>query len=159
MKQIKKILATTDLSDLARHGLRIAFETARDRSAEVIIYHVISYEDGEFPVHHGAEEWVQTAGADEQLKELIDDRRHKLEQYLNESFPHALSNLKIRLEVEVGLPDKMIVEKAAAEAVDLIVMSTHGRSGLRRFLIGSVTEKVLRQAACPVLSVPPSENS
>lgn len=68
-----------------------------------------------------------------------------------------LSGLKIREEVEIGIPAEKIVEKAAAEGVDMIMMSTHGRSGLRHFLIGSVTERVVRLAACPVLSVRPSE--
>jgi len=49
----------------------------------------------------------------------------------------------------------MIVEKAIVEKADIIVMSTRGKSGLSRILIGSVTEKVVGRAPCPVLSVPP----
>jgi len=61
----------------------------------------------------------------------------------------------VRQEVGIGTPYKAIVDAAVAEGVDLIVMSTHGRTGLAHMLIGSVTERVLRRAPCPVLAVPP----
>jgi nucleotide-binding universal stress UspA family protein len=59
------------------------------------------------------------------------------------------------VEVAIGQPARTIVDRAAALSVDLIVMGTHGASGFEHLLIGSVTEKVLRKAACPVLTVPP----
>jgi nucleotide-binding universal stress UspA family protein len=80
-----------------------------------------------------------------------------VDRYLNDNFSDVLSGLKVREEVEIGTPAEKIVEKAAAEGVDMIIMCTHGRSGVRHFLIGSVTERVVRLAACPVLSVRPSE--
>jgi len=63
------------------------------------------------------------------------------------------------VEVGVGVAYQRIVEKSAAEGVDLIVMSTHGRTGFLHVLIGSVTEKVVRMAACPVLSVRPAKEA
>ncbi len=157
MKQIKKILAPTDLSNLARPGIRFALETAQACGAEVIVYHVISYEDAEFPVHHGAEQWVASGESSEEIQELIQKRKRDVDRYLIENFSDALSGLKIRQEVGIGIPYKMIVEKAAVEEVDMIMMSTHGRSGLRHLLIGSVTENVVRLAACPVLSIRPTD--
>ena len=158
MKQIKKILAPTDLSTLARDGIRFAIETAQTCGAEVLVYHVISYEDKEFPVHHGAEQWTASGESSEEIiQELILKRKQGLDRYLIENFSAALSGLKIRQEVEIGIPYKMIVEKAASEGVDVIMMSTHGRRGLRHLLIGSVTEQVVRSASCPVLSVRPSD--
>ena len=158
MKLLKKILAPTDLSTLARDGIRLALETAQGCGAEVIVYHVISYVDAEFDVHHGAAQWVASGESSEEIQELIQKRKRELDRYLIENFSDALSGLKIRQEVEIGIPDEKIVEKAAAEGVDMIIMSTHGRTGLRHFMIGSVTERVVRLAACPVLSVRPSGN-
>jgi nucleotide-binding universal stress UspA family protein len=57
----------------------------------------------------------------------------------------------------MGAPDKNIVERAQADKVDLIVISTHGRTGLLHMLLGSVTERVVRTAPCPVVSIHPSQ--
>ncbi|MQA30814.1 MAG: hypothetical protein GEU82_13445 [Luteitalea sp.] len=59
------------------------------------------------------------------------------------------------LAAEAGDPSRTIVDQAVAIPADLVVMGTHGRSGFERFMIGSVAEKVLRRAPCPVLAVPP----
>jgi nucleotide-binding universal stress UspA family protein len=56
--------------------------------------------------------------------------------------------------VEMGEPDNLIVNWANDNSIDVIVISTHGRSGLPRMILGSVTEKVLRKARCPVLAIP-----
>ena len=66
----------------------------------------------------------------------------------------AASAGNVRQEVGVGTPYKRIVEKAQQEGIDMIVMSTHGRTGLAHMLIGSVTERVLRRAPCPIIAVP-----
>lgn len=55
------------------------------------------------------------------------------------------------MQFEFGTPQKNIVEKAAEEGVDMIVMSTHGRTGLNHIIMGSVAEKVVARATCPVL--------
>ena len=57
--------------------------------------------------------------------------------------------------VESGYPVRHILARAAALPADLVVMGTHGRSGFERLVLGSVTEKVLRKAPCPVMAVPP----
>ncbi|HEY7322112.1 MAG TPA: universal stress protein [Candidatus Binatia bacterium] len=155
MKQMKKILAPTDLSISARAGIRFAMDTAHGCGAEIIIYHVISYEDEAFPVHHGAAQWVASDRSSAEIQELIAKRKGELHNYVIENFSDALSGLKLHEDVDIGIPAEKIVEKAATEGVDMIVISTHGRSGLRRLVIGSVTEKVVRLAACPVLSLRP----
>ena len=67
----------------------------------------------------------------------------------------ALAGPDADVAVQTGDPSRVIVEQAVAKAVDLIVMGTHGRSGFDRLLSGSVAEKVLRRASCPVLTIPP----
>jgi nucleotide-binding universal stress UspA family protein len=64
--------------------------------------------------------------------------------------------LHVAWKTEIGAAVDVIVEAARAEQVDTIVMSTHGRSGLTRWLLGSVTQKVLAAAPCPVYVIPPS---
>lgn len=66
----------------------------------------------------------------------------------------ANPNLEVETRVEIGDPASVIVEFAKKLHVDAVVMSTHGRSGLRSWLFGSVTQKVLASAACPILVVP-----
>jgi len=158
MKQTKKILAPTDLSDLSQAGVRVALEMAADRGAEVVVYNVLGYE--ETRLVPALEDWAPVDPAViPRVEEIVADRKVQLRKYLEENFADLLSKVKVRCEVEVGLAYQRIVEKAAAEKVDLIVMSTHGRTGFLHVLIGSVTEKVVRMAACPVLSVHPAKET
>jgi nucleotide-binding universal stress UspA family protein len=69
--------------------------------------------------------------------------------------PVVPSDQPVAVEVSEGRPVDQILERARALTADLIVMGTHGRSGFERLFIGSVAEKVLRKASCPVLTVPP----
>ena len=148
MNKIKKILAPTDLSELSKVGLRPALEMAESQGAEVIVYHVV----GLF------EEWLARHNEFSSVAQLIEKREQMLARFLKKSFADLLSQVSVREEVEGGVPYKMIVEKAGEEAVDIIVMSTHGWSGLSHMFIGSVTEKVVARATCPVLSIrPPKE--
>ncbi|HYY73021.1 MAG TPA: universal stress protein [Candidatus Bathyarchaeia archaeon] len=157
MEKIRTILAPVDLSSLSEEGVRCALQIARWQGAEVIVYNVITVEETPFP--QGDEEWVAGQAEHPRVKKTIDERKGLLARFVDEKFAHALQEIKIRQEVEIGTPYKKIVEKAAHEGVDIIVMSTHGRTGLMHMLIGSVTEKVVRRAPCPVLSVPPPEKS
>ena len=145
MGNIKKILAPTDFSELSQVGVRYALEMAKSLAAEVIVYHVIGV----------TEEWLASHDDFFSLKELLAERKRDLSDFLRENFADIISQVTIHREVEVGVPYKMIVEKAK-ERADIIVMSTHGKSGLPRMIIGSVTEKVVRWSPCPVLSVRPA---
>lgn len=145
MESIKRILAPTDFSELSQAGVRYALEMAKSLGAEVIVYHVIGV----------AEEWLASHDDFYSVKELVEEQKGVMDDLLRENFTDILCQVTIRAEVEVGVPHKMIVEKAIVEKADIIVMSTRGKSGLSRILIGSVTEKVVGRAPCPVLSVPP----
>jgi nucleotide-binding universal stress UspA family protein len=153
--QIRKILAPVDLSNLSKLGLRYALEIAQSQQAEVVVYNILTVEETPFP--QGAEEWVAKQTELPKVKRTLDRRRKQLERFLADEFD--VQNHKVRLEVEIGTPYKKIVEKAQREGVDMIVMSTHGRTGVMHMLIGSVTERVVRRAPCPVLSVPPPQQS
>src|SRR5918999_5298115 len=152
MTKIKKILAPADMSSLCILGIRFALELAQWQQSEVVIYNVLTVEETPFP--QGTEEWVSQQTELPKLKKSLEGRRKLLDHFISEKFPDLIANAKVRQEVEIGTPYKRIVEKAEAEGTDMIVMSTHGRTGLAHMLIGSVTERVLRRAPCPVLAVP-----
>ena len=149
MEQKKKILVPTDLSELSKVGVRAALEMAAAQGGEVVVLHVIGYTE----VHVHDEAFYT-----ESLAALVLKERHKLlEEFVSRNFVDLPPRVTIRREVQVGVPYKRIVEKASTEGADLIIMSTHGRTGLSHVLIGSVTEKVVQHASCPVLSIRPHE--
>jgi nucleotide-binding universal stress UspA family protein len=152
MEAINKILAPTDLSDSSKAGVRYALEMAASVGAEVILYYVAPYED-EFAYPLGLGEAATAYVPGPKFEEYMRQRRQALDVFLNENFSGLPPGLKILMETDVGTAHEQIVEKAEQANIDLIVMSTHGRTGLGHILIGSVTEYVVRQAKCPVLSI------
>jgi nucleotide-binding universal stress UspA family protein len=143
MESVKKILAPTDLSDLSCAGLRYALEMGRSRGAEVIVYHVIDLGD-----HRIGREYSGP------VREMLERHRRMLDKFLWEKFPDEMNLTKVRQVVEFGGTIDNIVAKAEGEPVEEIVMSTHGRTGIDHLLMGSVAEKVMARAPCPVLIVP-----
>lgn len=140
MKKIEKILAPTDLSELSILGLRYALELARGWGAQVTVYQVTD-----------ATELASYKATS--LDDLIEKHKKALRKLLNDNFAEILPLIEVREKVEVGSPAQSIVAEAETEGSDLIVMSTHGRTGLSHLLMGSVTERVVRSAVCPVFSV------
>lgn len=152
MNQIKKILAPTDFSELSQVGVRYALNLAKAVGAEVTVYHVLDSDELK-KFREGIEERVITDYSLRPLSHLLERYQIALARFLNDHFSDLIPSVKIREKVEMGVADKNIVELAEKEAVDLIVISTHGRTGLSHVILGSVTEKVVRNAACPVLSI------
>jgi len=144
MNKVKKILAPTDLSDLSCIGLRYAMETAGEAQAEVVVYLAVPIGEDWFPSSEGANP----------ERDYVAREKILLDKFLRDKFADELGRLKITQKVAVGAASSSIVEFAEHEKVDMIVMSTHGRTGLAHILIGSVTEKVVERAPCPVLVVP-----
>ena len=136
MAMLKKILAPTDFSELSARGVRYACQLAKDVGAEVIILNVVI---------------VDESGIN---KREMEENKQRLEEFVVKNVADIGANLRIRKVVDAGQPYGAIVDCAENERIDLIVISSHGRSGLSRMLIGSVTDKVLRAASCPVLVVP-----
>jgi nucleotide-binding universal stress UspA family protein len=83
-------------------------------------------------------------------------QRQRLREFIKENCADLLRNVEVQEIVELGVPYKKIIEKAAKEGADLIVLSTHGRTGLDHFMLGSVAQRVVARAPCPVLSISPS---
>jgi nucleotide-binding universal stress UspA family protein len=152
MDQIKKILPSTDLSELSLVGVRYALNLAKAIEAEVLIYHVVEYET---LTRYGQR---STAPSSFQLPDRHFLERHQgaLSQFLKDHVSDLTSSVTFRTKIELGTPHQSIVDVAKSEGCDLIVISTHGKTGLR-MTIGSVTEKVVQTATCPVLSIRPQE--
>ena len=157
MKKAKKILAPTDLSELSKAGIRYAVEMAASQGSEVIIYHMIGHEEAAPYFYRTTDDDSSSFVDYRPLSEIVEERKRLLAKFIRENFAGIAQNVSIRPEVEVGQPYKGIVDKADEEKADIIVMSTHGRTGLLHVLIGSVTEKVVRLAGCPVLSLRPTK--
>lgn len=156
MDFIKKILAPTDLSSFSAIGVRYACNLAKALGAEVIVAHAVS--TSEFTSHATSLKITSSgAEADDLLGKLVEHHKQLLRQFLEQQLASAAADLKVQQIVELGDAHSLIVNWARDKAADLIVMSTHGRSGLPRMILGSVTEKVLRSASCPVLAIPSHE--
>ncbi len=145
-KKIDLILVPTDFSGLSCEAFSWATLLAQQFNAKILIVHVISERDA-------VEMTAQPGNPWENVLEREDNA-------MIENFQSCLiSDIKQEIEkqtlVEVGPADEKIISAANEKNADLIVMATHGRTGLSHALMGSVAEKVLRQAPCPVFTVRP----
>jgi universal stress protein A len=145
--EIRRILAPTDFSELSKQGLKSALELAEAFGAKLSLLHVVEPPpypvEGIVPSHLGAT----------MLDDLERQATNDLAQMLSET---QASNKDVARRVVVGIPYRKIVDVAEEEKIDLIVMTTHGRTGLSHLVMGSVAEKIVRTAPCPVLTIRPT---
>jgi universal stress protein A len=140
----KRIVCATDFSDTAEAAWELAGELARTHRAELVLVHVFV----ELPVY--SEVAVAT------VQRVWEEQRLWAEQQLAERVEAAAARgLAARYLLRTGTAPDGIVQAAADERADLVVVGTHGRSGIERLVIGSVAERVVRIAPCPVLTVKP----
>jgi nucleotide-binding universal stress UspA family protein len=161
LPKIQKILYATDLSDNSKRAFGYAASAAQSFGAQMIVLHVVE------PINPntymqissmlGEAEWVNLQiGRDSQLTEEIMKR---LKQFCLDlqtdlrSFPLAEDQIMVRK----GLPVDEIIEMAAAENVDLIIMGTHGYGLVKDALMGGTVRRLVRRSAIPVMVVPDPE--
>lgn len=142
MASFKRILVPVDFSDASGRALATALDLAADLGAEIKVIHIHQVQ-AQYMIEGG----LYAPELDED--ELIEKRKKELDKFVEE---HK-RDLDIAREVRAGLPEKEILDIARDFKADLIVMGTHGRTGLSHLLMGSVTENVLRHADVPILSV------
>jgi len=134
----KTVLFPTDFSTVSDAALAQATGLARGLNARMVIFHVeeppLAYAGGEF--YYGVPE----------------PSKHVLETMLKAIVPGD-PNVPYTHRMVMGSPSDEIIRMAKDERADMIVMGTHGRSGVARLLMGSVAEQVLRHAPCPVMVV------
>ena len=153
MPRLKKILVPVDYSDCSRGAMEYALFLAERFDAEIVVLHI-----AEIPLGEEEHTVVKPDTGEEQfLSELIMQQAVKAEtEFLAPFVRHT--TIPIEKSLLKGRPGKVIVEAAADRGADLIVMGTHGRSGFDRLIMGSVTERVLRSAPCPVVVVRHPDN-
>jgi nucleotide-binding universal stress UspA family protein len=145
---IDHILCPVDFSEASHHAIAYALAIARWSGAAVSALHVCH------PMFVPA---TSVAGARGDDPDVEMTRLRAAAAFLVEGA--GANDLKVDIAVEAGDPARQILEHAGRHAVNLIVMGTHGATGFERLILGSVTEKVLRKARCPVLTVPPRAHS
>jgi universal stress protein A len=146
MFPLKKILCPVDFSPPSHEGLRAAVELARTYSAELILINVIQ------PMHPVAAPGVPAGySLKAYYEEMREAARKSFEEIVENRVPEGVV---VYTKVLEGQPPDEIIKEAEAEKVDLIVTATHGWTGWRRFIFGSVAERVVRLSTCPVLTVP-----
>jgi len=145
MIKLNRILAPTDFSEYSKSALNYACEFAEVFGAELHLLHVL--QDMAVSIEEPGLAFASTgdyaaeyqASAEQSLSQLLDSEWETGKRVVREVIP--------------GVPFLEIVRYAKANDIDLIVIGTHGRTGLAHVLIGSVAEKVVRKAPCPVLTV------
>ena len=143
---IQKILCPTDFSDGARRALEVATRIAILHRAELVIVHA-----WELPVYAGG--YVIAADV---MQSMADDGKRLLDEAT--ALAGDLGAPKVSSRYVTGPAWRAVVDIVTEDtAFDLVVMGTHGRTGLRRVLLGSIAEKVVRLAPCSVLAVHPDD--
>jgi nucleotide-binding universal stress UspA family protein len=139
--KFERILFPTDFSDHAAHAQRYAMSLAKQYGADLHIIHVVQLFS--YVVDFGMDNTTQYESVQNSLKEMMDKL---LSDLADEPYP-------ITGEVVQGDPVKEIITCARNDNSDLIILGTHGRAALEHVLLGSIAEKVVRKAPCPVLTV------
>jgi nucleotide-binding universal stress UspA family protein len=146
IQNVKKILAPIDFSEHSMEAMRGAMELAKDVGAEVHLMHVIAPHHSfiPLPLESNAEQSRELA----REAAMIQQAEEELARIKKADFGDSKNVFTYAV---VGHPVDKLVDYAREQAIDLILMSTHGRSGARHMIIGGTTEKVVRNAPCSVL--------
>jgi universal stress protein A len=148
MLPITKIFCPTDFSEPSYKALKAANDLAMHFKAEIILIHVL-HPILIYPSAMGTPGIMATSSVEDSERE--DMAKKSLEMTLKERIDNSI---KSRSLLANGNPADEIVHHAKEEKADLIVIGTHGFTGWRHLILGSVAEKVVRYASCPVLTIP-----
>jgi universal stress protein A len=144
MKPFKKILVPVDFAPHSHEAIEAAADLARRYSASLTLLHV--YEPVTYILPEG-----YVLFTPEQLNTITTELQRRLDKAASQARSAGASEVATRLVQ--GSPSGEIVATQQSDGYDLIVMGTHGRTGIGHVLLGSVAEKVVRGAHCPVLTV------
>ncbi len=146
----KRIIVPIDFSDCSRKALEHSTATARAHNSKLTILHV--YEESFI------EPYVRAANSEEEAEEIIKEieqvNESKYDEFLNTI---DLSGVEYEKLLKKGIPETEIVAIAMEQQANLIVMGTHGRSGIKHILVGSTAEEVVRNVPCDIIVVKPDK--
>lgn len=146
---LKKILVPIDFSDHSKKALRYALPFARQFKAQLELMYVVE------PTIYPSDFGFGQVGFPDVEKELHEKATLELRELIESNVPKTM---KCTAVVSTGIPFVEITTFAQAEEIDLIIVATHGRTGVEHILFGSTAEKIIRKAPCPVLVVRAEEH-
>jgi len=148
MRELKKILCAVDFSDMSKVVASYANAFGEKFGSEVIVLYVAPSLTQYVGFH------VPPASIETFVGEIVSGAEKKMDVFVQENF----EKVKARGVVRTGYPAEEILDLAESEKVDMIVMGTHGRTGIDKILFGSVAEKVVKSSNVPVLTIRPEQN-
>jgi len=152
MLPLKRIVCPTDFSEPSYEALDAACELALQFSSELLLVHVVT----PVPIIPSSEA-SPSFNIPLYLEEMESSAKRSLDELIEEKIS---KHIRVSPSVVQGQPADEIVRVAEEKHADIIVIATHGRTGWRRFIFGSVAERVVRLSTCPVLTIhPPSEEA
>jgi nucleotide-binding universal stress UspA family protein len=143
MKPFKRILVATDLTAASQSAVDTALALAKENEAELMIAYA-------FDTPTLTQATIAPNVYDEWTRNLRNDAQERLQPFLAEARKQGVHAGALVLS---GAPYEAIVEAAQDNNADLVVMGTHGRTGISRFFLGSVASRVISTAPCPVMTV------
>jgi nucleotide-binding universal stress UspA family protein len=143
----KRICCPIDFSDASRAAMEVAADLARRTGADLVLLHAYPIPGYTFP--DGS-----VVASPKMMQDLAEQAERHLEDWRGVA-AQLVGAPRVSIEKAVGEPAAEIVSFARSSGADLLVLGTHGRTGLEHALMGSVAERVVRRAHCPVLTVRP----
>jgi len=147
MFQPRKILVPTDFSEDSDLAFRMALSIAVKYQARIFLLHVISNTVQQSLADYSLDQGIVARV----LSESIVFSNEKLQEIIDKN--QQSGDIKVIPDVRKGQPYEEILKEASERKIDLIVIASHGKTGLQKYFIGSVTEKVMKEAKCPVLLI------
>ena len=147
MFNVKRILVPTDFSQYSDMALQKAVDIASENNAKVVLLHVIDESVQQCVVDYCLSNEVVAQLENESVTASKDKMQKEV------SLLKTGKAIKIDFDIRKGAPAAAILEEQQQKGIDLIVIPSHGRSGILKHLIGGVTDKVVRAAKCPVMVV------
>lgn len=144
MPQIKRIVVPIDFSEFSKRAFRYAIDFARTFDAEMVLVYVVE------PVIYPADFSFGQVALPSMERELHERSQEQLNYLIEKEVPEGT---RARCVIRSGKPFVEIISLAKEEEADLIIIATHGHSGIEHALFGSTAEKVVRKSSCPVLSI------
>jgi nucleotide-binding universal stress UspA family protein len=152
MIKMRKILHPTDFSEFSSHAMRYAASFAQEYAATLYVLHIV--EEVHTPLYFDVPQfYLQSPDSrswTQLMAEMEDKSRRSLEDILPQEFKSTIQTVYL---IRRGDPFHEIMQCASDIQADIIVCGTHGRTGLQHALFGSVAEKLVRKAPCPVFTV------